>query len=159
MPFLSLRLAICLGLALAMMTGPVAAGCSMPKGGEAMAQQVFDLVNSARRKAGLATLRKNTALAGAARSQACDNAATQKASHTGAGGSSLSQRLKRAGYRFRVAAENVGLGFNSDPGQAVAWWLKSPEHRANILHPKLTDMAVFVAQGPKHSWTVVFGGR
>lgn len=50
-------------------------------------------------------------------------------------------RLRRAGYSHSAAAENLAGG-SSTPPAAVAQWLKSPEHRANILSADYRELGV-----------------
>jgi uncharacterized protein YkwD len=66
-------------------------------------------------------------------------------SHTGGDGSSVGQRITRAGYRWRSVAENVAAGFTS--AQSVFnGWMNSPDHRANILSQQV-HMGVGTATG------------
>lgn len=57
--------------------------------------------------------------------------------HNGAGGSTVSDRVRRAGFRSCLTAENVARGL-PDVRSVVAAWMDSPRHRANILNPQAT---------------------
>ena len=63
-------------------------------------------------------------------------------------------RAQRAGYCSAFVGENLGNGLNSET-EALAAWMNSPGHRANILNPK------FVRYGLGHfadTWVLMLGG-
>lgn len=94
------------------------------------------LLNAERAKAGLGQLTAQQQLMSAARAHSIDMACQDFLDHTGSDGSSPFDRMARFGYSFSTAAENVYAGsgpFNS-PESAVAGWMNSPGHRANILN-------------------------
>ena len=62
-------------------------------------------------------------------------------SHAGADGSTPGERALQAGYRWRVIGENIAAGPDSAQ-QVVAGWLASPEHCANIMDIRFTEMGV-----------------
>ncbi len=132
---------------------PAASRCAAPARAGAMAGAVIAQVNAQRKAKGLGGLRASPKLMKAAQAHACDNAARGGYSHVGSDGSDLSTRLRRTGYKIRVAAENTGLGFD-DPARLVAFWMKSPGHRANILNPRVTDVGVGLADGSRPSWVL-----
>ncbi len=121
-------------------------------------QQMLDLVNKERSKAGANPLKLNDKLDLAADEHTLDQATNNKMSHTGSNGSKFDDRIKGDGYLFSFAAENVAVG-QKDPIQVMESWMNSPGHRANILNPNLTEMGVGVAagQGGKLFWTQDFG--
>ena len=84
-------------------------------------------------------LRWNSALAQAARWHAEDMARYNYFSHQGDDGSTPAQRVVRAGYRYRAMGENIAGG-QETPGQAVAGWIRSPAHCANLMDPAHTEM-------------------
>jgi hypothetical protein len=58
-----------------------------------------------------------------------------------------SARVRAAGLRFPVVAENVGVGRSSrDVHHAL---LESPGHRGNMLNPKLTHVGIGVVLKPR----------
>ena len=63
--------------------------------------------------------------------------------HAGKDGSRFSSRIKRQGYDYRAAAENIAAGQRS-AGQVVTSWLKSSGHRRNILDCRMTDTGIAV---------------
>jgi uncharacterized protein YkwD len=78
------------------------------------------------------------ALQAAAESQAQYLSRTGNFSHTGAGGTNVQSRVRRAGYQACVVAENIARG-QGDIRSVMADWMTSPGHRANILNPQVTQ--------------------
>src|SRR6185312_10835837 len=101
-----------------------------------------------------------TALAKAARAHSEDMAAHDFFSHTGSDGSTPGQRVTRAGYRWSMVGENVASGVRT-PQEAVAGWLASPHHCANIMTAGFRQMGVAFAvnrrSGEVIYWTEDFG--
>ncbi len=118
--------------------------CGMPDDVGAVRDAAIRAINAERSAAGLGPVRENAALTRAAQGHACDSANRDKMGHVGSDGSKLATRIKREGYRFRIAAENVGYGFRS-PQSAVAWWMNSPPHRKNILTGGMREVGIGVA--------------
>lgn len=117
---------------------------------EQLARRMLTLVNKARAEArdcgdkhfqGTQPVRWNADLASAADGHATDMAANSYFSHTGRDGSTPAQRVTRAGYRFRMTAENIAAG-QSSPEEAVAGWIKSPGHCANLMNGGYSEMGV-----------------
>jgi uncharacterized protein YkwD len=81
-------------------------------------------------------------------------------SHTGSDGSSPGDRARRAGYRWSMLGENIASGATT-PQEAVAGWLASPEHCANIMTAGFLQMGVAFAVDPADprmiDWTEDFG--
>ena len=136
---------------------------------EAAGRKILALVNNARaipRKCGdksfkaAGPLRWNSTLAQAARAHADDMAHYSYFSHEGRDGATPAQRVARTGYKFRAAGENIAAG-QSTPEDAVAGWLKSPPHCANLMNAVFTEMgsAFTVSKASKLGvyWVQVFG--
>ena len=136
-------------------------------------QQVADrmlvLVNQARAQArrcgdkafaAAAPLTWNDTLEKAAAEHARDMAANDYFSHDARDGSTPPQRVTRAGYRWRMTGENIAAGQLS-PEAAVAGWIKSPGHCANLMKADYTEMGVAAAVGPTSKrglyWVQEFG--
>lgn len=83
----------------------------------------------------------NEALERSAALHAADMAANNYFSHTGRNGSTPAQRVTRAGYRYRMTGENIASGQFS-PEEAIAAWIKSPGHCANLMNGAYTEMGV-----------------
>jgi len=82
-------------------------------------------------------------------------------SHQEPDGSLPADRALRAGYLFRVVGENIASG-NRTPQDAVAAWIDSPGHCANLMNPAFTEMGAAYAINPRNEnrtpyWTQVFG--
>lgn len=115
-----------------------------------VAERMLALVNAARAAArncggkqfdAARPLRWSQALEKSAASHAADMAANSYFSHTGRDGSTSAQRVARAGYDYRMTGENIAAGQLS-PDEAVAGWIKSPGHCANLMQSAYTEMGV-----------------
>ncbi len=130
-------------------------------GMDAAAQQVFNLTNAERAKAGLAPLRLNATLissAGWFAQDMLDNH-VQNLSHTDSQGRDAPARIEAFGYRWLYYAENIAVGYPS-PDAVVAGWMASPGHRENILNPMLTEIGIGHApNGGWDYWVEDFGTR
>ena len=137
---------------------------------QAAGKRVLDLVNQARatpRHCGnivfnaARPLRWNDKLAAAAGAHAADMARNNYFSHSGRDGSNPAQRVERAGYRYRATGENIAAGGQMSAETAVAGWIKSPGHCANLMNPVYTEMGVAYAVDPRSAmgvyWTQAFG--
>lgn len=103
----------------------------------------------------------NPQLGEAALAHSRDMAARRYFSHRARDGSQPADRATRAGYAWQRVGENIAFG-QSTPGEAVAGWLDSPGHCANIMNPGFTEMgAAYGVSADKRSgivyWTQVFG--
>jgi uncharacterized protein YkwD len=137
---------------------------------QAAGQRVLDLVNRARatpRYCGSMAfkaarpVRWNDSLAKASRLHAEDMARYNYFSHRGHDGSDPAQRVERAGYRYRSTGENIAAGEQMKPEDAVAGWIKSPGHCANLMNPAYSEMGVAFAVDSRSEmgvyWAQVFG--
>jgi uncharacterized protein YkwD len=122
------------------------------------AEKARDLVNSFRRQNGLRPLKLQPAITEAARSHARDLAKWDRISHFGSDGSNPWDRVKRAGYNARLAAENVGTG-QVTIEEVMKGWEASPGHKKNLLLPEAEHMGIALVQDPKTEfktfWTLV----
>ncbi|MDB5870275.1 MAG: hypothetical protein JWP96_2607 [Polaromonas sp.] len=118
-----------------------------------MAERMLALVNEARaqpRRCGgqsfgaAPSLSWSEPLEIVASMHATDMAANNYFSHTARDGSTPEQRITRAGYRYRMSAENIAAGPLS-PEEAVAGWLRSAPHCAALMNSVYTEMGVAVA--------------
>lgn len=96
-------------------------------------------------------LTHSPALQAAAEAHAQELNTSGRLGHLGADGSSLSDRLRRAGYTACASAENVANG-TPDIRGTIALWMDSPDHRANILNPQVTQ---FGFAGAGDTWVLV----
>lgn len=105
-------------------------------------------------------VRWNPALGQAALGHSRDMAAQRYFNHKAKDGSQVAQRATRAGYQWGRVGENIAFG-QSTPAEAVAGWLDSPGHCANIMNPGFTEMgAAYGIAAERRSglvyWTQVF---
>lgn len=118
-------------------------------------QQVIDLVNKERAKAGLSALKLDKNVAKAALVRAKE---TEKSfSHTRPNGSKFSTALTESGVSFRGAGENIAWG-QKTPQEVMKGWMNSDGHRANILNKNFTTIGVGYyrnASGVNY-WTQLF---
>lgn len=134
------------------------ASCAPPPGVEMLEADLLSSVNRERAQSGLRPLRSHPALSLTAQFQACDNAAREALSHTGMDGSGVGARARRAGYSYRMVAENLGLGV-SNTDAALQGWMASPGHRANILKPEAREAGLGLAttSSGRMVWALVLG--
>jgi uncharacterized protein YkwD len=151
---LALAAALTLGL------GLPAQACNVPSNASALQAEVLSNLNAQRRAHGLSALKLSAKLDKAAQGHACDNANRRSISHDSSDGGTLKTRLRKAGYKFRAAAENTGRGFGSGT-RAVEWWMNSPKHRYNILFDRVRDVGIGIAMSDapdsKLHWVLNFG--
>jgi uncharacterized protein YkwD len=83
----------------------------------------------------------NPALARAALAHSGDMASKHYFSHQARDGSYVWDRATLAGYTWHIVGENIASGINTAE-EAVAGWLESPGHCANIMNPVYTEMGV-----------------
>ena len=113
---------------------------------------VIDYTNKIRQREKLGAVHQDKALAIAARAFAQYLAKTKTFSHT-ADGRQPAMRASAAGYKYCRIGENLALSKSAVGFEAKALatgtiegWLKSPEHRANLLAPYVTDIGVAVTR-------------
>lgn len=122
------------------------------------AEMARDIINAYRKKNGLKALKLNPELTEAAKSHSRDLAKFDRISHYGSDGSNPWDRVKRAGFRARLTAENVGTG-QVDFNEVMRGWEESPGHNKNLLTRDATHMGIALVQDPKSEfksfWTLV----
>jgi uncharacterized protein YkwD len=126
------------------------------------------LMNNEREARGLVKLVANAQLNQAAQRHTDDMVIHHFSSHTGSDGSTISTRLKPyyAGFSSYNIGENLywGGGSFGTPRKAVAWWMNSSGHRANILSATFRDVGVAASRftpsgGAGGTYTADFGRR
>jgi hypothetical protein len=95
-----------------------------------------------------------------AKAHSRDLAKWDRISHYGSDGSNPWDRVKRTGFKARLAAENVGTG-QVDFNEVMRGWRESPGHNKNLLLGDATHMGIALVQDPrtefKSFWTLVIG--
>lgn len=119
-------------------------------------QEVFTLVNDIRLEYGLREFEYDDQLADVARAHSQDMIDRDFFDHENPDGDSPFDRMRAAGLRFTMAAENIAAGYPS-PESVVEGWMNSPGHRANILSEN-KRMGVGLALGGSYGyyWTQCF---
>jgi hypothetical protein len=115
---------------------------------------IIEMTNQFRKENRLGSLKRNPALAAAARAFADYLAATGKFAHK-ADGREPYQRAEAQGYRYCLVAENLALNLDSRgfettalAGDVVEGWINSPPHRQNLLQKNATEVGVAVVPAP-----------
>ena len=123
---------------------------------------VLGRLNAIRSAHGLTPLRLNAGLAEAASYHCRELAARGYFAHTSADGGAFWKRIERwyaptPGGSWTVGENLLWSSPGVDAAQALAAWMRSPEHRANILRHDWREIgiaAVHLTSGPG-----VYGGR
>jgi uncharacterized protein YkwD len=131
--------------------------------------EVIRLTNIERVNHGLSQLQTNQELSTSALLYSFDMAEHHFISHTGSDGSTLKDRILRAGYKnWFLIGENLAMG-HLTPETVVQGWMASPGHRENILKKEFSEIGVGYILGDVYCedgriaqggyWTQHFGSR
>lgn len=104
------------------------------------------LTNKDRARFGLPALQNDKKLEEAAQKKAEDMARNQYFSHTTQDNKKAWSFIAKAGYQFGAAGENLAVKF-SDPEKIENAWMKSDDHRDNILDKDFEDIGIGIAYG------------
>ncbi|HEY7022390.1 MAG TPA: CAP domain-containing protein [Ktedonobacterales bacterium] len=148
--------------------GPVIVATATPKSD--FLSRVIARTNSYRVANGCPALTTNAILMGTAQAHSQEMALRDYVGHNSADGTSPWDRIKAAGYNYRLVAENIAWGATSPEQVVDAWFFESPPndaHRKNILNCGLHEIGVgyyYLANDPgkvtAHTyWTQDFGTR
>ena len=74
-------------------------------------------------------------------------------SHRGTDGLSTGERVRRAGYDWRVVGENIARNQRT-VSEVVEDWIESPAHCQQLLSPRFVEIGAAEVDG---YWTQVFG--
>lgn len=110
--------------------------------------EVFNLINSQRNKAGLASLKIDDELQNVARIKAQDMVDNNYFSHNSPVYGSPFNMIKSFGITYKSAGENIA-GNSSNSG-AVNAWMNSSGHKANILNSNYNYTGIGVVSSPKY---------
>lgn len=140
-----------------------------PRDAQRIERRVLELTNQARaqgRHCGrelfgpVPPLKPSPLLSRVALEHSRDMAMHDLLDHTGSDGSSPGDRMTRAGYKWRIAGENIASGVTTADA-VVEGWLQSPHHCENIMAPQFTQMGSAYFYDPKSAagiyWTQEFG--
>ena len=121
----------------------LAVGSAAAQGPGSVAEQyLFHAANAERIARGLPALRWDGALHQAAVRHAEEMAERESISHQYPGEAGLASRAQMAGAHFSVVAENVAEA----PSAVIVHdaWMHSPDHRANLLDPRVDHIGIAV---------------
>ncbi len=112
----------------------------------AVTDEMVNRTNASRRAAGLPGLTKSVNLMQAAQLQADQMVKAGRMEHElpGQPYPTLKSRLAAVQYDVRAAGENIAEG-QRGAAEALATWMDSPAHRANILSKDYTEVGTGVA--------------
>jgi uncharacterized protein YkwD len=123
-------------------------------------QAALAAVNTFRADNGLEPLVLDARLSRAAAMQSQAQAERSWIGHYGSDGSTPKVRAERAGYRAKIASENVASGQKSF-SDAMRFWEQSSGHRTNLLRPNVTAIGVAMVKNKsgRAYWTLVLGAE
>jgi hypothetical protein len=109
-------------------------------------KKIIALTNDLRAGLKLPPLSENLKLDQAAADKVSDMLLNQYFAHVSPAGLNLETFLKKAGYAYAMAGENLAMGYDGAPA-VVAAWEKSPTHYANLTDPNFRDIGVAMDPG------------
>src|SRR5579875_3379640 len=110
--------------------------------GSVAEQYLFSAANAERAERGLPPLKWDETLYRAAQRHAGEMAARESISHQYPGELDLAARGREAGARFTVISENVAEAWSAPVIHDA--WMHSPDHRANLLDPRVNAVGISV---------------
>ncbi|MBP9667575.1 hypothetical protein KBD87_02110 [Candidatus Saccharibacteria bacterium] len=109
-------------------------------------QQLLTATNNERSLAGTRALTLNTKLTRAAAMKAADMFKQQYWAHVSPSGDTPWTWLKKSGYSYNYAGENLARGYRTSAA-VVAAWMNSKGHRENMLRSEYTHVGFAVGKG------------
>ncbi len=113
------------------------------------------MVNQLRREQGVEKLIEEDKLKNSSGSKAADMAKNSYFSHVGPDSRDLAYFLNRAGYLYRVAGENLAMGF-SRAEDVMNAWIKSPLHYQNIIDKDFSEIGIGLVEGKYDGSNTIF---
>jgi hypothetical protein len=107
---------------------------------------LVNLTNEARQEIGYSSLKENPILSQAAYLKAMDMLEKGYFSHYSPAGVSPWHWLQQAGYDYRLAGENLAVGF-LESDQVHTAWMNSLSHKENILNGRYEEIGMAVVKG------------
>lgn len=108
--------------------------------------EIFELLDTQRKSQGLSPLKENLGLDQAALLKAQHMFAQDYFGHKSPDGISGWYWIKKAGYDYESAGENLAIGF-LDSKEVHKAWNDSQLHRQNLLNPYFEDVGIAVLTG------------
>ena len=110
-------------------------------------EEIIKFTNYYREENDIAELNTNQLLMEAAEAKLNDMFQKQYFAHVSPEGDDAGIILKEIGYDYLVVGENLARGYFKDSKDLVDGWMKSPDHRENILNPKFREIGVAQREG------------
>lgn len=110
-------------------------------------EEIIKFTNYYREENDIAELNTNQLLMEAAEAKLNDMFQKQYFAHISPEGDDAGIILKEIGYDYLVVGENLARGYFKDSKDLVDGWMKSPDHRENILNPKFREIGVAQREG------------
>jgi len=110
-------------------------------------EEIIKFTNYYREENDIAELNINQLLMEAAEAKLSDMFQKQYFAHISPEGDDAGIILKEIGYDYLVVGENLARGYFKDSKDLVDGWMKSPDHRENILNPKFREIGVAQREG------------
>lgn len=132
-------------LTLLVITGGVVS-VSANKNSDLDISSIVTQINKQRSKEDLAPLRINKKLNMSAQAKSDDLILNDYYSHTSPSKIGLAHLIEDAGYRYRLAGENLVFHFFTAE-EVVQSWMNSPGHRKNIMNPLYFEVGVGITSG------------
>lgn len=123
-------------------------------------EQVRQIVNSERAKAGLKPLYMDWELQRVSRMKSCDMVEKNYFSHQSPTYGSPFDMIRSFGISYKTAGENIASGQRT-PTEVMNSWMNSQGHRENILKADFTHIGVGYCKGGEYGtmWTQQFIGK
>lgn len=131
-PYIPLLTIVIIGLIFNFSWNSKRKGATLPYATSMSTSALLDATNSNRAGNGAAALALNSQLNQAAQAKANDMVARNYWSHNTPEGDEPWVFINNAGYKYLKAGENLAYGFLTSD-DAVAGWMNSPSHKANML--------------------------
>ncbi|MFA6427598.1 MAG: CAP domain-containing protein [Candidatus Magasanikbacteria bacterium] len=108
--------------------------------------KILELTNGIRAREGLPALKPQTKLTASSELKADDMAQKSYFEHESPDGRRLADWLDDVGYIYKVAGENLAMGF-TDAEDLVDAWVESPTHYANLIDKEYTEFGIGTKAG------------
>ncbi|HEU0266277.1 MAG TPA: CAP domain-containing protein [Candidatus Saccharimonadaceae bacterium] len=144
-PF-GLFIVVALALGIPALTNQFSTGSVLGAADSVTPNAIFADTNSVRQAHGLAALTASQQLSTAANDKAHDMITHDYWAHVSPTGVTPWHWFDVVGYDYSAAGENLAKNFDTSAGVMSAW-MASPEHRANILDSRYTNVGIAVVHG------------
>lgn len=108
--------------------------------------KILDLTNKERTSQNLAQLKHSPKLEKAAIMKASDMLNKGYFSHNSPEGADFTKNIKKQKYYYLEAGENMAIDFITSEA-VVEGWMKSDDHKRNILNPRFKDVGIAALAG------------